>query len=634
MLAGIYDPGGVGGGEGEHARRRLEKVFGARPGTEALSAGGLCVIADPGAFATVQPGLGCALEGSVYNLDEIARDLSESLEQGAAAIVARAFGHWGEEMLLRLRGGFALVAWDQRTGRVLLAQDQVGIGALFLHSAGARLSFAAELHHLVRVLPGTPSPDETGVARWILLAGQDDGLTIYRGVRRLGAGRCVAVDATGRVHHRRYWTPSYRPPIEGSRLEVAARVRDALIGTVARRTRDAQSVGLTLSGGFDSSAVAAATVRAGSGPLRGYCTVFPDEAGMDDRDLLDSLAEELGIEQVRYQVQPGGAVEVALEYLRDWELPLSGPGWVTELPLLREAAAAGVQVMLDGQGGDEIFGIAPFLVADRLRAGRLLSAVGLIRHGFPGAGAGAPWPSTLRLLRQFGLRAAGGHRAYRLVRLVKRPERNPPAILNSTGIAALLRADDELRWMTSGEGPCWWRHLRHVLVEDREANGLGDFIRQRAAWVGFEARPPLFDVELIETALRIAPEFRFDPYLDRPIAREALAGVLPDPVRLARRKSNLAPFYHRGLTGPDLPMIRRILGDGRLEIHRWVRADHLRGLLDAPPAAGTPGWAHWISTIWGCLSAECWLRWLADDTFVERMLAAQELVPLRYRRIP
>jgi asparagine synthase (glutamine-hydrolysing) len=629
MLAGIYDPRQRS--SDADVARRLRNAFGPGAESRARFIGPLAVVSDGlGAGEAA----GCALEGSIYNHPELAEELGADPNLTTERLLAHAYERWGDQMLARLRGAFALVAWTADGASILFAQDQVGVGALFLHRNGQELVFGSEIHHLLRLLTHTPAPDEGALVRWMASGDQRDGITMFDGVHRLGAGHRLSI-ASGRQHEDRYWTPAYEAPLEGSRLEIVAQLRDALGHAVEVRTRGIGSVGITLSGGFDSSAVAAVAARAKprDQALCGYSTVFPDEPGMDDRDYLDVLAAELPVRNIRYKVEPGGALEVALAYLRDWGLPLSGPGWVTELPLIRRAATDGVQVMLDGQGGDETFGIVPFLVADLIRAGRLFSAVSLVRHGFPGAGNKAAWRPTARVLAKYGLRPALPHSLYLALRRLRGSQHYSPGYLNARASSLFSDSGDGLGWTQDAREPRWWLSLRQMLIDDREAVGLGDFVRQRASWVGIEARPPLFDVDLINTVLRVPPEFRFDPYLDRPIGREALAGVLPDPVRLSRRKSNLAPLYHRGLTGPDLPLIRRLLGGDRLEITPWVRPDVVRDLIERPPSVGGPKWYEWLNATWACITAECWLRSLSEPGFAEKTLEQSLVARLEYSEV-
>lgn len=612
MLAGVYDPrAGAGAGE------RLN----AMPGHagRVLVVGGMAVLADTPATGP-PPARGCALEGSIYNSDELADELDADPALAPGELLAAAFERWGEGMLDRLRGGFALVAWADSGRRILIAQDQVGICSLFLHRAGDRITFASEVRDLLPLLERTPGPDEAAVVEMLAMRGTAGERTAFEGVRRLGAGRRLAITA-GRLDEHRYWLPSFRPTRPESRPESATRLRDGLVRATALRVRACGPVGIALSGGLDSSVVAAAVLGAGDPPpVRGYSAVFDRDSGAEDERLLDALVAGLPIANVRYRIEPGGALALLLAYLRDWKLPLSGPGWLTEYPLLRRAAADGVGIVLDGQGGDELFGVAPFLIADRLRAGRALSAVDLVRQ-LPGAGPGVGWRPLLRVLRRYGLNAALPAPLYSGLRRIAGPARHAPPFLTPAAAARLAEAGGELEWIGESDGPRWWLHLRHLLVAERESLGLGDYIRHRARTVGVEGRPPLFDVELIEQALRFAPELAFDPFLDRPLVREAMAGMLPDEVRLTGAKSNLAPFYFRGLSGPDMPSIRELLGSPRLEIARWVRRDAVSEALDRAPAAGGTGRDRWLSAVWGWLKVECWLRSLSDPSFAERFLA-------------
>jgi hypothetical protein len=182
----------------------------------------------------------------------------------------------------------------------------------------------------------------------------------------------------------------------------------------------------------------------------------------------------------------------------------------------------------------------------------------------------------------------------------------------------LAPTDDTWAWKRS-DGPRWWAHKAYLLTHARQAVGMHDYLRHRAGVSGMAARPVLLDLPLVELALRIPPELEFDPDYDRPLIREAMRGRTPDSVRLAVRKSNLAPFYRDVLAGEDLPAIRSLLTARDAEIGAYVTRDAIAVLVEHPKTLEEPGWDRWATQIWLLTAAECWLRLQADPGFAARL---------------
>ena len=184
---------------------------------------------------------------------------------------------------------------------------------------------------------------------------------------------------------------------------------------------------------------------------------------------------------------------------------------------------------------------------------------------------------------------------HQAIRRRRSPERYAPAWLSARSAQELFETGD--RWGWKGrDTPIWWRHHSYLLTAARE-DGLTDYLRHRAAAGGFDARPPLLDVELVELALSIPPRLGFDPYLDRAIVRASMRGSVPDPVRLSTRKSDLSPFYHRMLTGADLSVLRLLLTNKDLALGPYVDRAGVARLVIEPPAIGDAGWGAWIGQV-------------------------------------
>jgi asparagine synthetase B (glutamine-hydrolysing) len=200
MLAGISDP--RGGRDRAEVAGRLRAAAGEEAAGEVRFAGALAVLSDS-ASGPDADGPGCALQGTIYNRRELAIELGADPSHSAESLVARGFERWGEGLLPRLRGAFSLVVWSPGGERIVLASDQTGPGALFVHRSGDRLTFASEIRLLLGLLPRTPDPDEVALVRWLGLANRYDLRTMFEGVRRVGAGRRIVIER-GRLDHRRY----------------------------------------------------------------------------------------------------------------------------------------------------------------------------------------------------------------------------------------------------------------------------------------------------------------------------------------------------------------------------------------------------------------------------------------------
>jgi hypothetical protein len=137
---------------------------------------------------------------------------------------------------------------------------------------------------------------------------------------------------------------------------------------------------------------------------------------------------------------------------------------------------------------------------------------------------------------------------------------------------------------------------------------------------GLDARMPLMDLDLIQLSLTVPPQYDFDPRLDRPLIRQAMAGSIPDEIRLSPFKSNLASYYHEGLAEHDLHHVRRVLLAPDAEVRQYVDEEFIRTRLERPPRVGDRGWIDWLSPIWCLLTAETWLRSQADPAYIERLL--------------
>ncbi len=592
-LAGVFDPSARAGST------RLSEAL--EPHASTVTEQGPLRVAYSGEPSHQRTPL-CLLDGFLDNASELGVALHSNGSTPEQLLLA-GWQRWGPELPARMRGDFALLIWDEERGEGLLARDQLGVRSIFLHDASGALCFASEVRQLLALLPRRPAPDPMSVAHWITMSNRPGPATLYAGVRRLEPGSALMLSLHG-TREVRYWAPSFNEPLSESEPQLSEHIRASLEGAVARKLSPDGLTGVLMSGGLDSSSVAAIASTQAPGRVRAQAAVFPEHLAVDESGLIDQLRAALNLPGITAEVRAGGLLESALESVEDWELPLRSWGDFWALPLLRAAAASGVRVTLGGDGGDELFGARELLLADRLRGGHPLQAIALARE-LPGAGDRPARRDVARIVASTSVMGALPRRVHEL--LVRRDaRRGTPAWLLAPARQSLLDSDEPLAWKRL-DGPRWWSELAHGLTRGVEETGVFEHQRRRAASAGLQARHPLFDLELVELCLRLPPLATFDRYRSRPLLRAAMSGLLPDAVRLRPEKALFDSLLLDCLADADNAAARLLLTDPKAELAAYVDLEAMcSALFDG---AGHSGRSFgWMWQVWRLLSAECWLR--------------------------
>ena len=620
MLKGIYR---YSGSAAElSAARRLRAAC--RDPEQFEARGQLAVVCEmPGARVTVD-GLRCAFDGRLYGEGLVDRTRPSAAGERAAEAVARRFRRAGEGALRELRGSFAFALWDEKRQEGLLGSDLLATRSLFLWRGSGYLAFAGELTELLEMLPSSPGPDPDGFLSWLGGWTVPADRTLYEGVSRLPPGHLV--DLAGQASIRRHWYPAYEAPHPGSRAELAEGLRTEVERAVSRRLSP-RSSGVVLSGGLDSSMVTAAASRVNrpGAELRTYSAVFPG-AEYDEAWKVRSLTAALEIDPGLFELRPQGGLWLGLRHLQRWGMPLMSNALLIDVAMVEAAGRDGVEVVMEGQTGDELFGSSPWIVADRLMRGRLLAALELARN-WPGRTTSAR--EQRYILRRWGLKGAAPHWLSGLARRRRDPSAAAPTWLRPELHGRYAALEDRWAWKAAGSGPRWWRYLADRLVQAPQREMRLDYLRNRAAAAGSTSETPFYDVDLIEYCLRLPPELAFDSAFNRPLARESMRGLIPDEVRLDGRKAVFSPFCFDMVTGADAPGLESLLTAPDAELGAYVDLEMVRRLwhVDRPRREPRYGTMDWGSDVWRLAAAESWLRAQADPEFVERMLARPDVLP-------
>ncbi|MEB3020940.1 asparagine synthase (glutamine-hydrolyzing) [[Mycobacterium] crassicus] len=304
--------------------------------------------------------------GEIYNYLELREQLAA--EHGAVfatdgdgeAIVA-GYHHWGTDVLTRLRGMFAFAIWDNATGELFCARDPFGIKPLFMATGpggtvvGSEKKCLLDLAEQVGFDTSDTGLDLRALQHYTVLQYVPEPETLHRGVRRLESGCYARIRPGGTPEVTRYFTPRFNAvPItrdtEQARYdEITAVLEDS----VAKHMRADVTVGAFLSGGIDSTAIAALAIRHNP-KLITFTTGFERE-GFSEVDVAVASAEAIGARHVTKVVSPEefvGALPEIVWYLDD---PVADPALVPLYFIAREARKH-VKVVLSGEGADELFG--------------------------------------------------------------------------------------------------------------------------------------------------------------------------------------------------------------------------------------------------------------------------------------
>jgi asparagine synthase (glutamine-hydrolysing) len=530
------------------------------------------------------------------NRDQLWRDLnlplSDLARQSDATVLMAALARWGDAAVDRLAGDFAFAFWNRATRRLLLARDFLGQRPLHFHSGSDFLAFASMPKGL-HVLPEIPPrPDQDMVAEFLALVPEKTGRSFYEQVECVPPGHFSIVTANGITTHR-YWNPKPAPLILRTAADYHEAVRDRLDHAVAVRLRGAEGlVGAHLSGGMDSSTVAATAARlmAPDGavvaftavPRAGYDGEVPSHRFGDEGPLAAAVAA-LHSNMEHVLVRSGGRSPFAaldrnvLLFDRPM-LNLCNGAWLDAI--MDSAKHRRISVMLTGQMGNMSFSFTGLPALPNLLAhGRLIQLARYARqlhaNGFSWRNTAAhtvgPWlPARLwRVLdRMRGRRL--DLRDYSAV--------NPDRARAFAGRAAETGLDLSYR------PP---RDPLAARVHAMQRSDFGNYNKGYLAGWGVDIRDPSADRELVELCLAIPATEYLRGGSPRAIARNAFTDRLPAAILTEKRKGLQAADWHEGLDAArdeavtELNRVAAVVDEsGPLDIAM------LRGLLADWPTSG------------------------------------------------
>ena len=299
----------------------------------------------------------------IYNYIEVRDELGPDTfrTRSDTEVILRAYERWGTDCLSHLRGMFAFALWDAERGTLFCARDRFGMKPFYYAIVDGNFLFASEAKALLPFLPAIET-DLEGLRDYLTFQFCLDGKTLFKGIRELPAGHSLLVSG-GDVRVQRYWDVRFDIDYDHTsgyfEEELQARMEDS----VRVHLRADVPVGAYLSGGLDSSIVAAIAADGGQTGMMAFNGRFLDSARYDESGYARALADDRGLDLRISDITVDDFVRDINRVIYHLDYPVAGPGSFPQF-IVSRAAREHRKVVLGGQGGDELFGgYARYLVA-------------------------------------------------------------------------------------------------------------------------------------------------------------------------------------------------------------------------------------------------------------------------------
>jgi len=506
-------------------------------------------------------GLAICFNGEIYNHIELREELTQLgyhfASHADTEVILKAYHAWGEDCVSHFIGMWAFALWDNHKQTLFCSRDRFGIKPFYYAIAGGMLYWGSEIKQL---LPTPVSKDLNNTMIWrsmkinAMINYQDE--TYWQQIKSLQPGYNLFV-RQGQTETNQYYSLSI-DKFESSRLSLGHAVdeyKQLFEQSITLQMRSDVEVGVTLSGGMDSSAIACTASRFFTRPLQTFSSYYAATPELDERPWISKIVHH--IKGNSHLVSPGA------EKAREWwekatwlnDLPVAS-GFVSQYAVMQEACNQGIKVLLSGQGSDEMNGgyrhAAYRYFADLIRGGRLLELGKRLKPYLHEQNMGSRFSSLAKIGMSTLLPESKLYdlefKYYRFdpfsreFRHAARPEAGE-AVLQGISDVKASRLSNFLYNMMQITS---LQTLLHF--EDRMAMGNS-----------VESRVPFLDHRLVEFVFSLPSAYKFKPPYTKLVHRKAMKEFIPRQVYYRKDKGIFSsPFYRDWMKGELKPMIEDI----------------------------------------------------------------------------
>lgn len=566
--------------------------------------------------------------GECYNFLELRDELVAAghrfTTRSDTEVMVHGYEQWGATGLAqRLNGIYAFCLWDANARKAFLIRDRLGVKPLYYTARAPGLAFSSELRSLARSGLLLPKLDEEAVWTYLFYQYPPTSRTLVAGAERLPGAHILEWSAdTGATKISRYWDfPEGGERDDITMADAAVELAELLDDAVHRQMIADVPIGCFLSGGLDSSIVAALIARHSSQPVRTFSIGFPNAGWYDETNEAERVAKHVGAEHTTIAFEEDAFLGSIDAYLGRVDEPVADAAMLPT-DVLSERAAREVKVVLTGEGADEVFGgyayYRPFVFgAEPPPRGARAARDGALAHVRRelDARVGAAMPAPVRDLASAISGFPYTAQPEFLWSMLGRDRRPSLPVFR----AALERVETDLLPSTVTHTA-----LQRALYVDTRlwlGHDLMTKLDKATMAHGLEGRVPLLDHRIIEFAFRLPDRFKVGREHGKLVLREAVRGLLPDDI-VDREKHGFGVPIAAWFRGRLQDYVRDVLLGSSLVEDGLFHREAMEAILVAHADLDVD----MSRTIWSLVNLDRW--WRAIRAEITAAMPADGAIPI------
>lgn len=512
--------------------------------------------------------------GEVYNYIELREELRsfgyKFNTECDTEVIIYSYLHWGEECLNHFNGMWAFAIWDGFKNKLFLARDRFGIKPLYYSLINSSFAFSSEIKPLIILKPGLFEVDEARIPFFVLYGNRlNTDNTYIKDIYSLKPSHYL-VYQNEEIFVKKYYEIPIIPYFEKTEDQLKDKIIEILTDSVKLRFRSDVPVGTCLSGGFDSSGIVSLSSQMNVIGLNTFSAVWKDKE-CDESNYIDIINREFGCYENKIEPLAEEFEDVFEKLSYYQEIPTEGPGLIPQWYVMKKAKSK-VKVLLDGQGGDEVFGgyygTWTFLLSI-MKEKKIMSFF-----------------SNLKLFFNFLNKNDLHHLSsylfpYLYNKVVRGYLSNNFNILNKD----ILSKTPKHELYYDAAPPKLFKHyinnFSYHYIRTLTIPSLLHYEDRASMAHSIESRVPFLDYRLVQLGINLHPHHLIYKKVSRPLYRKALENNLPAEIINRKIKLGFPTPFAKWTRKTLKPMVTDILLSKKSKIYEYLNMDFVKQKLDS-----------------------------------------------------